>query len=372
MGLRYSEQAGITCEPIRLCDEPFRGELSAHYVLSALQVEPPTAEFPSARITCKALMPTCVGTALVVQIDNLDDEHRIRPRWHSRDTPESSSLYAVDSTDNEYHYPVASKVPGEIPPGGTAYGIFLFGANVLRNEALDVHLSGVKLSADPERKSLSFSCRAGATDLASKELDQAMESLESDAAVFLTECREYASGLEARADALTEELAELKAKNEGIREELREQALDRGEDIEEESESVPSRRARPGLKRKLHHASIERKNQDAIVTPVLIGALVAAVYGGIQFEGFGAALWSFLGAFVVQTAIITTSRAGAYWYCWIAAAIYAAIGFTLGAALHPVLGIMIGIGGFYGVFVKLRSSIAYMHAEIEITSDEYE
>lgn len=99
-------------------------------------------------VTAQAMLVGKYGTVVALQIENNDPEHRIHLALVNKSNKQASSAFLIDAQNNEYYYPIATDLQGEVAPGRPRAGLVVFEPARYPTDDFELHLSGVKLSSN--------------------------------------------------------------------------------------------------------------------------------------------------------------------------------------------------------------------------------
>lgn len=147
LGLRWTSGT-LTSTPFEIHTELFRGTLNCTTSSAggSAQFEPRRFASGSAFVEPLELSMMVWGVLVVVRVGHSDPAARPRLDWVNRRNPSSSRIYLVDPTHNEYYFPKASDLTGDVVPNIPREGLVVFEPLRVATDRLELHLADVRLA----------------------------------------------------------------------------------------------------------------------------------------------------------------------------------------------------------------------------------
>ena len=160
LNMRFSYEEGFVTDPFKVQGDLLKGEIQ---ILSregshagAEAFTPLRHEQGACTIEPVGLQLAQYATFVAFRISHDDQHFRPKLTWFKKSDPQASAVFIVDPVNEQYLYPTASSLRGEVVPGVSKTGILAFEPFEKPTDQFQIHFSDVQVESGGARKS-SFS-----------------------------------------------------------------------------------------------------------------------------------------------------------------------------------------------------------------------
>lgn len=162
LNLRYIAGRGFQAEPFRFSTDLYSGEIKV--VTEAADAEeirfqPNDFKAKDAVVRTHKVFVSNWGTAVGISVAHDYPDWRLKLNWVKKSEPSRSSVFILDKENNQYYFPIATDLKGDVLPGHPFTGVIVFEKFRIPTSSIEMHFSNVKLSSSKgDNHSFSFKC----------------------------------------------------------------------------------------------------------------------------------------------------------------------------------------------------------------------
>ncbi len=161
LNMRFSYEEGFLTDPFKVEGDLLTGKVR---VLSRKGTHAGTEAFTPRRhqqgvctIEPVGLQLAQYATFVAFRISHDDQHFRPKLTWFKKSDPQASAVFIVDPVNEQYLYPTASSLRGEVVPGVSKTGILAFEPFEQPTDQFQIHFADVQVESGGARKgSFSF------------------------------------------------------------------------------------------------------------------------------------------------------------------------------------------------------------------------
>lgn len=150
--LRFNEEEGLTSDPINFETGAFSGTAKFPTVTAEeakeYRPEPNIYEVEDAFVEALGFFVAPWCSLLALKVGHSNPAGRIRCDWVIDDKREESRVYLIDPENNEYYYPSATDLRGEVVASRPRTGLIAFPPFRKPTDKVEIHFSNVILASE--------------------------------------------------------------------------------------------------------------------------------------------------------------------------------------------------------------------------------